>query len=72
MNQTEECATKRVFGVIVWYNNVVGKCLLDFLEVRYRFILYFDYRSFTEAGNVSLQVTSLLYIHGLIMMSPLF
>ena len=30
MNQTEECATKRVFGVIIWYDNVVGKRLLDF------------------------------------------
>ena len=25
MNQTEECGTKRVFGVIIWYNDVVGK-----------------------------------------------
>ena len=25
MKQTEECAIKRVFGVIIWYNNVVGK-----------------------------------------------
>ena len=25
MNQAEECATKRLFGVIVWYNNVVSK-----------------------------------------------
>ena len=23
MNQTEECAMKRVFGVIIWYNDVV-------------------------------------------------
>ena len=30
MNQTEQCATKRVFGVMIWYNNVVGKRLLDF------------------------------------------
>ena len=25
MNQTEECATKRVFDVIICYDNVVGK-----------------------------------------------
>ena len=31
MNQTEECATKRVLDVIISYDNVVGKCLLDFL-----------------------------------------
>ena len=31
MNQTEECATKRVSGVKIWYNNVVGKLLLYFL-----------------------------------------
>ena len=31
MNQTEKCATKRIFGVIILYDNVVGKRLLDFL-----------------------------------------
>ena len=31
MNQAEECATKRVFGVIISYDNVVCKCLLDLL-----------------------------------------
>ena len=31
MNQTEECAMKRVFGVMIWYNNVGGKRLVDFL-----------------------------------------
>ena len=31
MNQTEKCATKRVFGVIISYENVLGKRLLDFL-----------------------------------------
>ena len=36
----------------------------------YRFILYFDYCSFTGVDSVSLQVTSLLYAHGFIMMSP--
>ena len=35
----------------------------------YRFILYY---SFTGANSVSLRVTSLLYVHGFIMMSPLF
>ena len=25
MNQTDECVTKRVFGVIIWYNNVFGQ-----------------------------------------------
>ena len=31
INQTEECATKRVFGVIISHDNVVGKRLLDIL-----------------------------------------
>ena len=31
MNQTEECATKRVFGIIIWYDNVVIDILLDIL-----------------------------------------
>ena len=38
----------------------------------YRFILYFDYCSFTGVDSVSLQGASLLYVHGFIMMSPLF
>ena len=76
MNQTAECATKCVYGVIIWYNNAVGKCLLDFLAgikvlYSYRFILYFEYCSFTGVDSVFLQVTSLLYVHGLIMMSSL-
>ena len=25
MNKAEECATSCVFGVIIWYNNVVSK-----------------------------------------------
>ena len=37
-----------------------------------RFILYFDYCSFAGADSVSLQVISLLYVHGFIMMNPLF
>ena len=37
-----------------------------------RFILYFDYCSFTGVDSVSLQVTGLLHAHGFIMMSPLF
>ena len=32
----------------------------------------FCYYSFTGVDSVSLQVTSLLYVHGIIMMSPLF
>ena len=31
MDQSEECAMKRVFCVIIWYNNVVGKSSVDFL-----------------------------------------
>ena len=34
--------------------------------------VYFDYCSFTRVDGVFLQVTSLLYVHGFIMMSPLF
>ena len=30
MSQTEECATKRVFSVIIWYNDVVGSDYLIF------------------------------------------
>ena len=50
---------------------------LIFLQVNsflssYNFILYFDYCSFTGVDSVSLQVTSLLYVHGFIMMNPLF
>ena len=37
-----------------------------------RFIFYFDYCSFTGVDSVSLQVTCLLYVHGFIMMNPLF
>ena len=33
MNQSKEGATKRVFCIIIWYNNVVGDSLLDFLAV---------------------------------------
>ena len=36
----------------------------------YMFILYFDYCSFTRVDSVSPQLTSLLYVHGFIMMSP--
>ena len=38
----------------------------------YGFILYFDYCSITRVDSVSLQATSLLYVHGFIMMSLLF
>ena len=31
MSQTEEFSTKRVFGVFISYDDVVGKLLLDFL-----------------------------------------
>ena len=34
-----------------------------------RFILYFDYCSFAGVDNVSLQVTSLVHVHGFIMRS---
>ena len=37
----------------------------------YRFLLYFDYWPFTGVESVSLHVTSLLYVHGFIMMSSL-
>ena len=38
----------------------------------YRFIIYLDCCSFKGVDSVSLQVTSKLYVHGFIMMSPLF
>ena len=49
MNQTEECVTKRVFDVMISYDNFVGKWLLDFLAdlagflSSCRFILYFAF-----------------------------
>ena len=43
----------------------------DSVLSNYRFILCFDYCSFTGVDSVSLQVKSLLYVHGFVMMSPL-
>ena len=59
------------------YNNVVGgDYLISYRFNRflpgYRFILYLDHCSFIGVESASLQVTSLLYVHRFIMMSPLF
>ena len=46
-------------------------CRFNSLLSSYKFILYFDYCSLTGVDSVFLQVTSLLYFRGFIMMSPL-
>ena len=47
-------------------------CRFDRFLSSYRFILNFDYCSFTGVDIVSLQITSLYDVHRFIMMSPRF
>ena len=69
MSQTEECATKRVFSVkiITLVCDYLIFCRFNGFLSSCRFILYFDYCSFTGVDSVSLKVTSLSYVHGFIM-----
>ena len=73
MNQTEECAAKSAFDVIISYDNAVGKLLIDLLagltvtDLSYVLTIVL----LQELTMFSLQVTSLLYLHGFIMISPL-
>ena len=62
-----------MFGVItLLVSDYLISCKFNTFLSNYRFILYFDNCSFTGVDSVILQVTSLLYIHGFIMMSSLF
>ena len=59
MNQTDELATKRVFGVItLWTTDYLFSCRFNSFLSSYRFILYYCC-SFTGVDTVFLQVTSL-------------
>ena len=64
--------------MIIFYDNVVGKSLLDFLAGLIVFFLVtgssyiFIICSFTGIDIVSLQIATLLCVHGFIMMTPLF
>ena len=63
MNQTDELATKHVFGVItLWTTDYLFSCRFNSFLSSYRFILYYCC-SFTGVDNVFLQVTSLLCVN---------
>ena len=65
MNQTDELATKRAFGVItLWTTYYLFSCRFNSFLSSYRFISYYCC-SFIGVDSIFLQDTSLLCIHDL-------